>query len=41
MILAFAGKSMAVAVVYVDVAAKQVKVQRFFSFLTKYRVKYT
>ncbi len=41
MILAFAGKSMAVAVAYVDVAAKPVKVRRFFSFLAKYRVKYT
>ncbi len=38
---AFAGKSMAVAVACVDVAAEPVRVWRFFSFPTKYRVKYT
>jgi hypothetical protein len=41
MSLAFAGKSMAVAVVCVDVAAEPVRVRRLFSFPTKYRVKYT
>ncbi len=41
MSLAFAGKSMAVAVACVDVAAEPVRVLWLFSFLTKYRVKYT
>ncbi len=38
---AFAGKSVAVAVVCVDVAAEPVRVWRLFSFPSKYRVKYT
>ncbi len=38
---AFAGKSMAVAVACVDIAAELVRVRRLVSFLTKYRVKYT
>ncbi len=38
---AIAGKSMAMAVACVDIAAEPVRVRRRFSFLTKYRVKYT